>query len=138
MTSVLLSPLAAVSSAADDLSLAAREMAQGGGPTLLVAIQWLAAGVVLAAALIIVRLHHQVMDECQHLRDQMARADEGQVKLQALLADVLATLNLTIASSESERGDGDDGETASLRAAMRQAIAGTAPLPLSADPPPEE
>jgi hypothetical protein len=86
--------------------------------------QYLAVAVVVIAGLLIARLHRKVMAQCQEFQGQMSRAAEGQTKLQLLLADLVATLNLSLACRGAGRDDLDQQELEAIRAAVQQAVQG--------------
>ncbi len=119
--------LLTVISAPPDSSLLQPQMAgQGfGGPAVAAMVsQAVAVAVVVIAALLITRLHRKVLSQCQQLQGQMSRAEEAQVKLQTLLADLMATLNLSLASLAKGRDEVDEGQIESIRAAVQKAIEG--------------
>ena len=89
-----------------------------------VVAQYLAVAVVVLAALLIARLHRRLLAQSQELQGQMSRAAEGQVKLQMLLADLMATLNLSLASRAAGRDELDEQELDAIRAAVQKAIEG--------------
>ena len=91
--------------------------------------QYLGVAVVVTAALLIALLHRRLAAQYQQLRDQMSRAAEGQVKLQMLLADLMATLNLSLASRGADPDELDEQELDAIRAAVHKAIEGATAEP---------
>jgi hypothetical protein len=86
--------------------------------------QVVAVSVVVSAALLIARLHRKVLSQCQQLQGQMSRAEDAQVGLQTSLADLMATLNLSLASLAKGRDEVDGREIECIRAAAQKAIEG--------------
>jgi len=87
-----------------------------------VVVQWVAVFIVVLAAIWIVRLHRRMLDECQRLQAQTTQAEESHVRLQALLADLLATMNLSLAHWATGFSEADRTEIERIQAAVQKAI----------------
>jgi hypothetical protein len=126
MVSVLPVVLGVISGPPETLPLRPQTASLGVGQAGLAGVvtQYLAVAVVVIAALLIARLHRKVMAQCQHLQGQMSRAAEGQTKLQMLLADLMATLNFSLASRGTGPDDLEEQELDAIRAAVQQATEG--------------
>jgi len=118
--------LGVISRPPDSFLLQPQMAGQGfGGPAVAAMVsQAVAVAVVVIAALLISRLHRKVLSQCQQLQGQMSRAEDAQVKLQTLLVDLMATLNLSLASLAKGRDEVDERQIESIRAAVQKAIEG--------------
>jgi len=89
--------------------------ADGTGPSiqlLVIAGQWVAVAVVVVSAIWIARLHRRLLGHY--------------LEVQALLSDLLAALNLSLARCAQGAGEADLREIERIQAAVREAVSGIA------------
>jgi F0F1-type ATP synthase membrane subunit b/b' len=86
----------------------------------------------LIGVLLMGRLHRMAVSHCQRLEEEIARAEQATEQARALLSDVAATMNFSLASSAGS-ADGAHRETIeALQTALQEAVWGERPRPAAA------